>query len=48
LISIHFSEKSLISLIKRDDLQMKEVEVWEYVLKWSLAQNPTLVPDPKK
>ncbi|GBC29173.2 BTB/POZ protein [Rhizophagus irregularis DAOM 181602=DAOM 197198] len=41
------SEKSLTSLIKRDDLQMKEIEVWEYVLKWGLAKNPTLIPDPK-
>ncbi|GBC00022.1 hypothetical protein RclHR1_03710006 [Rhizophagus clarus] len=40
-------EKSLISLIKRDDLQMKEIEIWEHVLKWGLAQNPTLVLDPK-
>ncbi|UZO05042.1 uncharacterized protein OCT59_025403 [Rhizophagus irregularis] len=40
------SEKSLIQLIKRDDLQMKEIEVWEHVLKWGLAQNPTLNPDP--
>ncbi|GBB85330.1 hypothetical protein RclHR1_01190006 [Rhizophagus clarus] len=40
------SEKSLISLIKRDDLQMKEIEIWEHVLKWGLAQNPTLIPDP--
>jgi hypothetical protein len=39
-------EKSLISLIKRDDLQMKEIEIWEYVLKWGLAQNQTLAPDP--
>ncbi len=39
-------EKSLISLIKRDDLQMNEVEVWEHVLKWGLEKNPTLVPDP--
>jgi hypothetical protein len=39
------SEKSLISLIKRDDLQMKEIEVWEYVLKWGLAKNQTLIPD---
>src|SRR3954451_20526823 len=29
-------EKSLVHLIKRDDLQMKEVEVWEHVLKWGL------------
>uniref|UniRef100_U9UQT7 Kelch-like protein 17 n=1 Tax=Rhizophagus irregularis (strain DAOM 181602 / DAOM 197198 / MUCL 43194) TaxID=747089 RepID=U9UQT7_RHIID len=50
LLSFNFtllSEKSLISLIKRDDLQMKEVEVWEHVLKWGLAKNPTLIPDPK-
>ncbi|GBB87259.1 hypothetical protein RclHR1_01370018 [Rhizophagus clarus] len=39
-------ENSLISLIKRDDLQMKEIEVWEHVLKWGLAQNQTLIPDP--
>ncbi|GES93605.1 hypothetical protein GLOIN_2v1882540 [Rhizophagus clarus] len=29
-----------------DDLQMKEIEVWEHVLKWGLAQNPTLISDP--
>jgi len=40
------SEKSLIFLIKRDDLQMEEIEIWEYVLKWGLAQNPTLISDP--
>ncbi|CAB4429975.1 unnamed protein product [Rhizophagus irregularis] len=39
-------EKSLVSLLKRDDLQMKEIEVWEHVLKWGLAQNPTVTPDP--
>ncbi|EXX64565.1 uncharacterized protein OCT59_025416 [Rhizophagus irregularis] len=39
-------EKSLVQLIKRDDLQMKEIEVWEHLLKWGLAQNPTLLPDP--
>ncbi|CAB4429982.1 unnamed protein product [Rhizophagus irregularis] len=39
-------EKSLISLLKRDDLQMKEIEVWDHVLKWGLAKNPTLIPDP--
>jgi hypothetical protein len=40
------SEKSLVSLIKRDDLQMKETEIWEHVLKWGLAKNPTLAPKP--
>jgi hypothetical protein len=39
------SENSLISLIKRDDLQMKEIEIWEHVLKWGFEKNPTLLPD---
>ncbi|PKC05496.1 hypothetical protein RhiirA5_420854 [Rhizophagus irregularis] len=39
-------ENSLVSLIKRDDLQMKEIEIWEHVLKWGLEKNPTLLPDP--
>jgi hypothetical protein len=43
---ISLPEKSLVSLIKRDDLQMKEVKVWDYVLKWGLAQNQTLNSDP--
>uniref|UniRef100_U9TLX7 BTB domain-containing protein n=1 Tax=Rhizophagus irregularis (strain DAOM 181602 / DAOM 197198 / MUCL 43194) TaxID=747089 RepID=U9TLX7_RHIID len=40
------SENSLVQLIKRDDLQMKEIEVWEHVLKWGLAKNPTIISDP--
>ncbi|EXX53830.1 hypothetical protein RirG_240220 [Rhizophagus irregularis DAOM 197198w] len=40
------SEKSLISLIKKDDLLMKEVEIWEHVLKWGLEKNYTLLSDP--
>jgi hypothetical protein len=40
------SEKSLVSLIKRDELQMKEIEIWEHVLKWGLEKNSTLLPDP--
>ena len=43
---ISLSEKSLISLFKRDDLQMKENQVWEYVLKWGLEKNSTLLSDP--
>jgi hypothetical protein len=43
---ISLSEESLVSLIKRDDLQMKEVEVWDHVLKWGLEKNSTFLPDP--
>ncbi|RHZ57831.1 hypothetical protein Glove_383g23 [Diversispora epigaea] len=35
----HFIFKSaLVSLLKRNDLQMKEVKVWDYVIKWGIAQ----------
>ncbi|RHZ77966.1 hypothetical protein Glove_168g15 [Diversispora epigaea] len=37
-----FPESALVFLIKREYLQMKEVEIWDYVIKWGIAQNPTL------
>ncbi|RIB30403.1 BTB/POZ domain-containing protein, partial [Gigaspora rosea] len=38
-------ENALISLISRDDLQMKEVKIWNHVIKWGIAQNPGLPSD---
>ncbi|RHZ85068.1 hypothetical protein Glove_71g40 [Diversispora epigaea] len=35
-------ESALISLLKRDDLQMEEVKIWDYVIKWGIAQTSTL------
>ncbi|RHZ54306.1 hypothetical protein Glove_428g36 [Diversispora epigaea] len=35
-------ESALMSLLKRDDLQMKEIEIWDYVIKWGISQNPSL------
>jgi hypothetical protein len=40
------SEAYLTLLIKRDDLQMKETEIWDHVLKWGLEKNPALLSDP--
>ncbi|GES83748.1 carbohydrate-binding module family 13 protein [Rhizophagus clarus] len=40
-------EKTLVSLIQRDNFQMNGIQVWEYVLKWGLAQNSGLPSDPK-
>ena len=40
------SEKLLFSLIQNDNLQMSEIQVWEHVLKWGIAQNPELPSDP--
>ena len=40
------SEKLLVSLIQSDNLQMSEIQIWECVIKWGLAQNPELPSDP--
>ncbi|RHZ61175.1 hypothetical protein Glove_349g129 [Diversispora epigaea] len=35
-------ESALISLLKRDDLQIEEIKIWDYMIKWGISQNPTL------
>ncbi|RHZ88259.1 hypothetical protein Glove_24g64 [Diversispora epigaea] len=35
-------ESAQVSLLKRDDLQLEEVVIWEYIIKWGIAQNSTL------
>ncbi|PKY55143.1 hypothetical protein RhiirA4_474411 [Rhizophagus irregularis] len=39
-------EKLLVALIRNDKLQMSEIQLWDYVLKWGLSQNPELPSDP--
>jgi len=38
-------EDILLALLKRDDLDMEEIQIWDYVLKWGRAQTPTLNED---
>ncbi|RHZ46821.1 hypothetical protein Glove_606g99 [Diversispora epigaea] len=38
------SEIALISLIKRDNLQLDEIEIWNYLIQWGKTKNPNL-PD---
>src|SRR6266542_3216001 len=38
-------ENLLITLIENDNIQMDEIQVWEHVIKWGLAQNPELPSD---
>ncbi|CAB4437662.1 unnamed protein product [Rhizophagus irregularis] len=40
-------ENLLITLIQNENIRMNEVQVWEHVIKWGLAQNPELSSDPK-
>ncbi|RHZ83893.1 hypothetical protein Glove_87g8 [Diversispora epigaea] len=41
-------ETALVSILKRDDLKVKEIKIWDYVIKWGIAQNPTLPADSKE
>ncbi|RHZ58867.1 hypothetical protein Glove_367g23 [Diversispora epigaea] len=41
-------ETALISILKRDDLKVEEIKIWDYVIKWGIAQNPTLPTDSKE
>ncbi|RHZ43770.1 hypothetical protein Glove_856g47 [Diversispora epigaea] len=34
-------EDVLISIIKLDDLQLEEEKIWDYVIQWGRAKNPT-------
>ncbi|RHZ65634.1 hypothetical protein Glove_313g32 [Diversispora epigaea] len=36
------SEDALMSIIKRDDLQLVEGQIWEYMIQWGKAKNPFL------
>ncbi|RHZ60971.1 hypothetical protein Glove_350g47 [Diversispora epigaea] len=35
-------EDALISILERDDLQLEESKIWEYIIQWGKAKNPTL------
>ncbi|RHZ87087.1 hypothetical protein Glove_40g90 [Diversispora epigaea] len=35
-------ESALVSILKRDGLQVKESDIWDYVIKWGIAKNPDL------
>ncbi|RHZ85525.1 hypothetical protein Glove_64g67 [Diversispora epigaea] len=41
-------ETALVSILKRDDLKVEEIKIWDYVIKWGIAQNPTLPTDSKE
>ncbi|RHZ67637.1 hypothetical protein Glove_300g117 [Diversispora epigaea] len=35
-------ETALISILKIDDLKIEEIKIWDYVIKWGIAQISTL------
>ncbi|CAG8602006.1 2180_t:CDS:2 [Ambispora gerdemannii] len=35
-------EDILLALLKRNDLEMDEVDIWNHVIRWGIAQTPTI------
>ena len=35
-------KSTLISIIKRDELELEEIEIWNNMIKWGIAQEPQL------
>ncbi|RHZ70974.1 hypothetical protein Glove_264g7 [Diversispora epigaea] len=35
-------EAALVSIIQRDDLQLEESKIWDYVIQWGISQNKTV------
>ncbi|CAG8631864.1 1303_t:CDS:2 [Paraglomus brasilianum] len=44
---LSLEEEFLIALLKRDDLGMDEVSVWEHVVRWGIARNTSLDKSPE-
>ncbi|RHZ58661.1 hypothetical protein Glove_372g56 [Diversispora epigaea] len=42
LIETKGSEYAIVSRLKRDDLQIEEIKIWDYVIKWGIALNPDI------
>src|SRR2546421_12525741 len=40
-ISISLEQEFIIHLLKKDEFGVKEIEIWEFILKWSLARMST-------
>ncbi|RHZ73750.1 hypothetical protein Glove_229g84 [Diversispora epigaea] len=38
-------EAALISVLENNNLQLEEIKIWDYVVKWGIAQNPNLPKD---
>ncbi|CAG8626460.1 18900_t:CDS:2 [Gigaspora margarita] len=37
------SESTMINLLKRDDLGMEEIDIWEYLIKWGIEHTTSLI-----
>ncbi|GBC27365.2 carbohydrate-binding module family 13 protein [Rhizophagus irregularis DAOM 181602=DAOM 197198] len=45
LVSASELKNILLTIIQSDNLQISEIQIWDHVLKWGIAQNPDLPSD---
>ncbi|RIA79816.1 hypothetical protein C1645_839869 [Glomus cerebriforme] len=41
-----FESTILLGLLQRNELNLSEVELWEYIIKWGINQNPNIPKNP--
>ncbi|CAI2188072.1 9128_t:CDS:2, partial [Funneliformis geosporum] len=39
---VTISKPLLITIIKKDDLELEEIDIWNYVIKWGMKQTPEI------
>src|SRR5581483_12350946 len=42
---LKMEEEFLIRLLKRDDLELEEFEIWEYLIKWGIENTDSILID---
>src|SRR5581483_7520042 len=42
---LQMEEEFLIRLLKRDDLELEEFEIWEYLIKWGIKNTDSILID---
>ncbi|RHZ87179.1 hypothetical protein Glove_40g86 [Diversispora epigaea] len=45
---VSLPESALVSILKRDNLKVDESNIWDYIIKWGIAQIPDLPIELKK
>jgi hypothetical protein len=42
---VEIKEQQLIQLLKRDDLKLEEIEIWDYLIKWGIKNTESILDE---
>src|SRR6185369_4513145 len=42
------SQSMFMTMLERDDLELEEIDIWDYIIKWGIGQNEELKKDIKE